>query len=96
MSTFDEVNKKVHEYIQQIAEDEGLELNSISDESSLRDDLGLSSISLATLGAHLEMEFNVDPFSSNLALASQINTVKDISEVYFQSIKVMKGEENKS
>ena len=48
-------------------------LESISEESSLRDDLGLTTFDLAELTVHIEDEFDIDIFEDGL-----ISTVGEI------------------
>ena len=48
-------------------------MESISEESSLRDDLGLTSFDLAELTVHIEDEFDIDIFEDGL-----ISTVGEI------------------
>ena len=49
-------------------------MESISEESSLRDDLGLTSFDLAELTVHIEDEFDIDIFEDGL--------VSTVGEIY--------------
>lgn len=56
-------------------------LESISEESSLRDDLGLTSFDLAELTVHIEDEFDIDIFEDGLLVKSIRNLIKN--ETFF-------------
>lgn len=53
----------------------------INDDSSLVNDLGLSSLDIAQLIASLEMELNKDPFEDGASLAN-IKTINDLDNLY--------------
>ncbi|OKY84645.1 MAG: acyl carrier protein [Bacteroidales bacterium 52_46] len=65
---------KVLNIINEILESKDLnKLNSLSEQLSLRDDLGLSSFDLAELTVKLEDEFDIDIFEDGL-----VNTIGEI------------------
>lgn len=82
MTTSNDINQTVKQYILQVAQDQGMEIGSIEDDHSVVEDLGFASLDVATLTALLENAFDVDPFAENMAVITEIRTVADICEVY--------------
>lgn len=71
----------VHSIVLALARQRAPELESVTGEQSLTNDLGLDSLDLAQLVAQLEMELGVDPFSSDVTVA-EVRTVADLCRVY--------------
>ncbi|MCC5467064.1 acyl carrier protein [Pelosinus baikalensis] len=69
-----EVKKGIENAIKQILDQKSYKVPEIKDELRIIEDLGFSSLDIAQLIAHLEMELGADPFSEG-ALISSINTV---------------------
>ena len=70
-----EIEEKLKNIIREF--DEDIDVDALSRESSLKEDLGLSSVSLLYLAVALEEEFGVDFASSSFA---SIRTVGDLIE----------------
>lgn len=68
-----DIEEKLRKIIREF--DEEIDLDSLSRESDLKDDLGLSSVSLLYLAVALEEEFGVDFANSSF---SDIKTVGDL------------------
>ena len=77
----EQINKVIENTIKQIQEQNSYKIPEMRSELKLIDDLGFSSLDIAQLIAHLEMELNVDPFSEG-ALISGINTVGNLCKIY--------------
>jgi acyl carrier protein len=86
---YETVNKKIKDIIYQVAEEQGIVLENVDDDHAIVDDLGFSSLDVATLAAYFEEAFNVDPFSAGIASVSGIRTVRDITNVYEKAIKLI-------
>jgi acyl carrier protein len=76
-----EIKKNIKHAIQQILDQKSYNIPEIKDELRMIEDLGFSSLDIAQLIAHLEMELGADPFSER-ALLSSINTVGSLYNVY--------------
>jgi len=85
---YHEVNKKIKEIINQVAEEQEIEIGDIEDHHAIVDDLGFSSLDVATLAAYFEEIFGVDPFSMGIASVTSIRTVRDVSRVYEKAMKL--------
>lgn len=71
------MNKKLINLIQTVIKESGLKEHAeILPEHDLRDDLGMSSLELATLTVYIEEEFKVDIFEK-----MNVRFVKDIEKI---------------
>ncbi|MCX8131434.1 MAG: acyl carrier protein [Clostridia bacterium] len=77
----EQTEKIIKNVIQEILEQKPYKVTEIKDEQRLIEDLGFSSLDIAQLIAHLEIELDADPFSQG-ALISSVRTVKSLIEVY--------------
>lgn len=68
-----DIEEKLRSIIREF--DEDIDVDSLDRDSNLKEDLGLSSVSLLYLAVALEEEFGVDFSSSNF---SNINTIGDL------------------
>jgi acyl carrier protein len=84
--TRDDIEKKVKECIERVAREQALELAPLEGRHRIVDDLGFSSLDVATLTAFLESIFHVDPFATNMAVITEIVTMKDVCDVYDRCI----------
>ncbi|MDA8562084.1 hypothetical protein N9L02_03095 [Gammaproteobacteria bacterium] len=82
-----EVKELVVKYIGQLCEENGKTIPKIENESSIMDDIGLSSIEFATLISFLETDLNVDPFIDGSIAVTDIRTVGEICNVYKKAIE---------
>ena len=74
----EEIEQKVRECIKRVAEEQYIKIEAVRMESKIVDDLGFSSLDVATLTAFLESAFHVDPFAENLSAITEIRTFADI------------------
>ncbi|MCP4109231.1 MAG: hypothetical protein GY749_27520 [Desulfobacteraceae bacterium] len=89
----DTVYQKTSELILQIAKDQSLPIREVRAENSIVEDLGFKSLDIATLASMLDLEFNVEPFTSNMAAITEIHTVEDLCNVYRQCMGQSTGNE---
>lgn len=72
---------KINSIIKDVLNEREIETNvEISEESKLRDDLGLDSFGLALLTVHIENEYGVDVFEDGI-----VTTVGEIYEIVSRS-----------
>ncbi len=77
-----DIEKSVHSCIHQVAADQGISVGELTPSKRVVDDLGFSSLDVATLTALLESAFKVDPFSTGQATITEIRTLQDICDLY--------------
>ena len=77
-----EIEFAVKECILQVAREQLIELQELKPQHRVVDDLGFSSLDVATLTALLENRFKVDPFQSGLASITEIRTLQDMFNLY--------------
>jgi acyl carrier protein len=77
-----DVRSVIEKVIRRIAEERNLRLPEITESTEIVDELGLSSLMVATLIANLEEEFGGDPFQDENVSITDIRTVKDLCDVY--------------
>lgn len=80
------IEARVKSIILDLAYQQGYSVETVQDDNSVVDDLGFSSLDVATLTAMFETEFGVNPFRENLAALTEIRTVRDVCDLYDQSI----------
>lgn len=80
--THSEINKIVKEFILQVARDQSLPVEKVEDHQDLAEDLGFASLDVATLVSLLEVKLEVDPFSNNQAVYTELRTVDDFCNLY--------------
>ena len=88
MRSYHEINQKIKEIIKQVAEEQDIQIATVEDHHAIVDDLGFSSLDVATLAAYFEDEFHVDPFKMGVASVTSIRTVKEISKAYEKALKL--------
>jgi acyl carrier protein len=87
------VNKTIKKLIMQIADEQSIEIVSLSDRDHFVEDLGFSSLDIATLVALLEVEFKIDPFSTNKTVITEISRIEELVDIYY---KCLSGKESVS
>jgi len=80
--TRDEIEKNVLNCIRQVASDQSIDLEEMKFHHAIVEDLGFASLDVATLTAFLESTFKVDPFTSGMAVITEIRTIQDICNLY--------------
>jgi acyl carrier protein len=82
-----EVDRIVREVITQVANEQDVEIPPLEEHLAVVDDLGFSSLDVATLTSLLEDRFGVDPFRENLAVITEVRTVADVIDLYERCAK---------
>lgn len=77
-----EIEMAVKECILQVAREQLIEIPELKTQSRVVDDLGFSSLDVATLTALLENKFKVDPFRTGEASITEIRTLQDMFNLY--------------
>ena len=72
----------IYDTLRRVAEEEGVQLGTISDSSALIDNLGFRSLQIARILAILEIEFSFDPFASGDVPITSLRTVDDLCAAY--------------
>lgn len=80
MST--DIRTMTRQIIRRVAEERGIPLPEMNDDTEIVDELGFSSLMVATLIANLEEAFGVDPFQDEDVMITDIRTVKDLCDAY--------------
>lgn len=84
---YKKLKQLIRESIYQISEEQGLGIVEIQDNCSLVEELGFASLDVATLVAVLDTTLGVEPFSSNIAVITEIRTIEDIARVYEKGLE---------
>ncbi len=87
--TKEEIEKGMRLCIQKVADQQSISLERMEAQHRIVEDLGFSSLDVATLTAVLEEEFHVDPFSNNMASITDIRTVGDICSLYDRCLNLV-------
>ena len=77
-----DIDKSVRDCISQVAVEQDIQIGELSPDKKVVDDLGFTSLDVATLTALLEGKFKVDPFGSGFATITEIRTIQDICDLY--------------
>ncbi len=88
MLTYHQINERIKEIIKQVADEQDIEIGPVEDHHAIVDDLGFSSLDVATLAASFEEAFHVDPFSMGVASVTDIRTVKEVCKAYEKALKL--------
>ncbi len=86
-----EIRNLIEKVIRRVAEERGLELPELADSTEIVDELGFSSLQVATLIANLEEEFGVDPFQLEDVMIADVRTIQDLGDVYARALSVSAG-----
>lgn len=77
-----EIRETIIRYIKELSEENNKTLTEIKPEQSIMEDIGLSSIQVATLLSFLETDFGYDPFMSGDVSITDIRTVGELCKIY--------------
>ncbi|MBD8525907.1 hypothetical protein [Pseudomarimonas arenosa] len=77
-----QIKQIIYDTLRRVAEEEGLQLDTISDASALIDYLGFRSLHIARILAILEIELSYDPFASGDVPITGLRTVGDLCAAY--------------
>jgi len=77
-----EIKASVERVIRRVAEERGLELPALRDDTEIVDELGFSSLVVAALIASLEEELGFDPFQDEDVMITDVRTFGDLCRVY--------------
>lgn len=82
-----EIRARILSVIQEIAAQQNISLPEVKNEHAIVDDLGFTSLSVATLIANLEEVFGCDPFTDEDVMITDIRTVEDLCRVYIRYLE---------
>ena len=82
-----DVQGVIEKLLRAIAEERDLTLPALAPRTEIVDELGFSSLMVATLMAHLEEELGVDPFQDEDVSITGIRTLQDLTDVYTASLE---------
>ncbi|MBL8261475.1 MAG: acyl carrier protein [Xanthomonadaceae bacterium] len=77
-----EIKGAVERVIRRVAEERGLALPALRDDTEIVDELGFSSLVVAALIASLEEELGFDPFQDEDVMITDVRTFGDLCRVY--------------
>ena len=77
-----EIKAAVERVIRRVAEERGLALPPLRDDTEIVDELGFSSLVVAALIASLEEELGFDPFQDEDVMITDVRTFGDLCRVY--------------
>lgn len=77
-----EIKASVERVIRRVAEERGLTLPALRDDTEIVDELGFSSLVVAALIASLEEELGFDPFQDEDVMITDVRTFGDLCRVY--------------
>jgi len=76
------VREQVEGVVRQVAQEQGLTVTLLSDDTAIVDELGFTSMMVATLIANLEDVMGVDPFVEEDVMITDVRTFGDLCAVY--------------
>jgi acyl carrier protein len=85
-----DVMNLIQKVIRRIAAERNLQLPPLADSTEIVDELGFSSLMVATLLAHLEEEFGFDPFQDENVMITDIRTLKDLGDTYAKGLEAVR------
>lgn len=77
-----EIEKSVIDCVMQVAREQNIKILDLKPTHSVVDNLGFSSLDVATLTALLENTFKIDPFTLGYASITEIRTIQDMFNLY--------------
>ncbi|HEY1138399.1 MAG TPA: acyl carrier protein [Xanthomonadaceae bacterium] len=77
-----DIKDAVERVIRRVAEERGLALPALRDDTEIVDELGFSSLVVAALIASLEEELGFDPFQDEDVMITDVRTFGDLCRVY--------------
>lgn len=77
----------IEKLLHTLAEEYELTLPTLAPRLEIVDELGFSSLMVATLIAHLEEELGVDPFQHEDVSITSIRTVQDLADTYTAALE---------
>lgn len=88
MMNQNDIHSTVITLIERVAQEQALSIDNVQTHHAITDDLGFSSLDVATLASLLELEFDIDPFANDMAAITEIRTVQDIIGLYAKCLNV--------
>lgn len=79
---YNDVKESIEKVIKDIAEQQKIKLPELKDDLEIVDDLGFSSLSVASLIANLEEVLGIDPFEDENIMITDMRTIGDFCKVY--------------
>lgn len=81
-----DIRGAVERVIRRVAEERGLALPALRDDTEIVDELGFSSLVVAALIASLEEELGFDPFQDEDVMITDVRTFGDLCRVYTDGV----------
>lgn len=81
-----DIKDAVERVIRRVAEERGLALPALRDDTEIVDELGFSSLVVAALIASLEEELGFDPFQDEDVMITDVRTFGDLCRVYADGV----------
>ncbi|UXY16148.1 phosphopantetheine-binding protein [Chitiniphilus purpureus] len=82
-----QIKEVIENVIRSVATERDLPLPALTGATEIVDELGFSSLLVATLIANLEEALGVDPFQDEDVMITDIRTIQDLCDVYAQSLR---------
>lgn len=86
MNTND-ITIEIERVIKEVAELQKIQLPTLTAKLEIVDDLGFTSLAVATLIASLEEVFGVDPFQDEDVMITDVRTIGDLTRIYIKCLE---------
>lgn len=86
MNTND-ITIEIERVIREVAELQKIQLPTLTANLEIVDDLGFTSLAVATLIASLEEVFGVDPFQEEDVMITDVRTISDLTRIYINCLE---------
>ena len=77
-----DIEQTIIRHIKELSEENGRSVSEVAKDQSIMEDLGLTSLQIATLVSFLETELEVDPFATGNIGIMDISTVGELCSAY--------------
>lgn len=77
-----DIKHRIETVVRRVAEARNLQLPELTEGTEIVDELGFSSLQVASLIANLEEEFGVDPFQHEDVMIADVRTLQDLRDIY--------------
>lgn len=81
-----DVKNTIEQTLRTVAQERGIQLPALRDDSEIVDELGFTSLAVAALIAHLEEALGVDPFQDEDVMITDIRTLQNLRDVYERAL----------
>lgn len=80
------IKNRIVTVIRRVAEERNLRLPELADSTEIVDELGFSSLQVATLIANLEEDLGIDPFQDEDVMIADVRTIEDLGDIYTRAL----------